>query len=443
MKSEIYKEMVCSLVNYFKSGEISPSRFRLGIEIEHFILDRYTLLTTPYHDDYGISAILKELVKNGWKPIYENDNIIGLKGRNLDISLEPGGQLELSLYPVENLVEIEKIYLEFLEEIDPILVRYNKILLAAGYQPISKIKEIELLPKKRYSFMYEYFRDKGIYAHNMMKGTASIQLNIDYSSEEDYRKKMRTAYYLSPLIYFFFDNAPFFEGKEYPNFNIRSIIWNNCDSDRCGLIDGIFDDDFGYETYAKYILDMPVIIDKKDGQLIAVGSKPAKDIIDINNFTDSSKDHILSMAFPDIRLKKYLEIRIGDSLPYPYNMSYVAFWKGLLYDLENLNYLYEKVKIYSEDDIIKIHGDIKENGIESDIYGKPLYSFMNELLKLSSQGLESHEKKYITILDSLLRENMNPKMKTLKKYNDGYTIFDSINWSIVGGDSSDVKKNIL
>src|SRR5690554_3912866 len=220
MNIDRYKKQINTLVEYFSSGEVEDSEFKLGMEIEHFIVKVDSMETVPYYGIDGIEGILKDFLKNNWQGIYENKHLIALKGEYADISVEPGGQFELSLHPVKNLNEIDVIYKDFLNEISDILNKRESLLLSLGYQPVSKIENIPLLPKKRYDYMYRYFKNKGKYAHNMMKGTASIQLNIDYQSEKDFSKKMRVSNFLAPFIYYFFDNSPFFESKIANDFRV-------------------------------------------------------------------------------------------------------------------------------------------------------------------------------------------------------------------------------
>lgn len=433
-----YKKMLEALLTYFKSGECDVSNYKLGMELEHFILNKDTLKSIPYQGKYGIEEILNELTLYGWQAVYEDGYLLGLRGRDANISLEPGGQFELSFQPVNSLKEFENIYNNILNQLLPILEKRNYILFTTGYHPVSKIEEIKLLPKERYQYMYEYFKNKGKYAHNMMKGTSSIQVNLDYSSEDDFRKKIRVAYFLSPLIYYFFDNGPFFEGIINSSSNIRSDIWDNCDRDRCGFIDNVFNDNFSYSDYANYILNTPTLISLIDKKLVFTGEKLNKEVYDINSFSENEIEHILSMVFPDVRIKKFIEIRMGDSLPYPLNLSYIAFWQGLLYNKVNLDRLYEKAKKYKKIDIINIKNDIRFNGRKGDAYGKPLDEFMFELLEMASGALEKNEFKYLSILKKFLIENDNPKMKTLNIYNREGNIKEAVEWCIVKGGLTDI-----
>ncbi|MFW6015954.1 MAG: glutamate--cysteine ligase [bacterium] len=428
MESNNYQERKKFLVEYFRSGEVDNSKFKLGMEIEHFIVKKDTMEAVPYYGLDGIEGILKEMLKNAWQGVYDNKNIIGLQGDKADISLEPGGQFELSLHPVNSLKEIDSIYKVFLNDISDILKERNLILLNLGYQPVTNIYNIPLLPKKRYEYMYRYFEDKGKYAHNMMKGTASIQLNIDYSSEEDFAKKMRVANFLSPFVYYFFDNSPFFEGKITNDFRARSLIWDNCDNARCGFVNNVFKKDFSYSDYADYILNLPSITYMKKDRLYYSGEDRIKDIFVPGDFSKKEMEHFLSMAFPEVRLKKYIELRSGDSLPYPYNLAYIAFLKTLLYNQSNLDNLYKESLAFSEDSILKLKANINNNENDIIIKDRPIDEYMSFLLSMVEKPLEKEEKKYLIYLEEIIKDKEYLKNKTLNLYNSGSTLKEALSW---------------
>lgn len=424
------QEKMKQLVHYFKSGEKDPDEFKIGLELEHFVLAGDSFKAVTYHGENGIEGLLSELADKGFEPVYEAGYLLGLKRDNYSIALEPGGQMELSLPPFRSIRESEELYLKIIDEIKPLLEKRNFFLMNTGYQVVSKISEIELLPKERYQHMFNYFKNKGRYAHNMMKGTAALHINLDYCNEEDFRKKIRTAYFLSPLVYYFFDNSPFFEGAVNYNASIRSIIWDNCDNDRCGYVQNLFKEDYSYSDYASYILNTPPIIVMKDDGLLFTGEKLNKDIFRDTVFNNEEIAHLLSMVFPDVRLKKYLEIRVGDSLPYPYNLSYAAFWKGLLYNEKNLDLLYMKALNYKREDLDFIKNSIRKEGIKSECYGIPLKEFMYQLIEMAENGLAEDEQKYLVSIKEMLEENSIPKMKTLSEYEKSGDLNSALAWCI-------------
>lgn len=422
-----YKKQIDILVEYFDSNERNEKL--IGIEIEHFILEQETLKAVSYYQKQGIEDILKELKKSGWEPIYEKEYLVGLNKKEAAISLEPGGQIELSIAPREKITDIEKIYFSFLKEIIPILEARNKVLYTIGYQPVSSINDIPILPKSRYKYMFKYFNDKGKYAHNMMKGTGSLHINIDFYSEKDYIKKNRIANFLSPFIYAIFDNSPFFEGNICQNPSFRALIWDNCDSDRCGLINNLFKSNFDYQNYAEYVLNTPLIISKNEDKLKFTDDKLFKEVFDPCNYSKNNIKHGLSMVFPDVRTKKYLEIRMSDSIPYPYNLGYVAFWKGLLYVEENVDYFYSQIKNYTEQTIKKVREQIKLKGIKANFppdSNNNILEFFKPVLKLAKNGLTTKERKYLSVIEDMIANEVTPKMVTLKKLNRGKK--EALNW---------------
>ena len=210
--------------------------------------------------------------------------------------------------------------------------------------------------------MFNYFKDKGVHAHNMMKGTASLQLAFDYSSEEDYIKKFKVTNALSPVVYALFDNAYYFEGRPWGRHNLRAHIWENCDRDRSGIVDSAFDDDFGYRKYAEYILNGPPIFMDNGRDMYFTGSKPYKEMFNPEDYSIEELEHVLTMFFPDVRTKKYVEIRMMDAVPYPLNLSAMALWKGILYDEDNLNQAYNCIKDINMEHMDKAKESIIEKG---------------------------------------------------------------------------------
>ncbi len=383
--SDLYEKQIEILVDYFKKAEAEKTDFKLGIEIEHLILHKEDLKAVTFFEKKGIENILKTMLVNGnWEPVYENEYLVGLNGKQSYITLEPGGQFEISINPLAEVSKIQEIYYSFLEEIIPILEDYSYYLTAVGYQPESLINDIPLLPKERYRYMYKYFQEKGKFAYNMMKGTASIHISIDYHDEDDYIKKTTVANNLTPLIYSTFANTPFFEGEINDSDSIRSIIWDNCDRQRCHF--NKFNQ--GYRAYAEFILNTPPILVKKDGQLVYTAEKPFKEILDPQDYTMEELRHILTMVFPPVRTKEYIELRMGDSLPYPFSLGYILFWKGILYNEENLNWLYNKF--------------LHESNVNFD------RDFFNLLLQRAREGVDIKERYFLDKIENLVRGGMSP-----------------------------------
>lgn len=396
------------IMEFIKSGEKQKSQLKLGAELEHIIVNKKDFETVNYYQEKGIQDTLKKLAPKGYKPKYEGEYLIGLEGKNDAITLEPGGQLEISIKPCIAMKEIETIYFDFLDKIIPILEANDQLIMAIGYHPKTSIKDIPFNPKERYKYMAEYLGKKGCYAHNMMKGTASLQVVIDYEDEEDFKKKFKVANFLSPLFHLITDNAPIFEGKVYEKNIIRSVIWENTDSNRSSIIPGSIEKDFGYREYAEYILEIPPIFIKKDNEFIYTGDTQAKDLMDTDVMTDEEIDHVLSMVFPDVRVRRYMELRMGDALPYPLSFAYIALVKGIFYNDLALKYLYEMAKVSEDEKVIIAKQSMAEKGFSARFLCKCTYDFIPILFDLARKGLNEEEKSYLAFLEKLIFKLQNP-----------------------------------
>ena len=425
-----YNKQLGEIVNYFRNREKKIEDFKIGVEFEHFIIDRDTFKTVSYYGENGVEELLKELEKTGWVGSYEGgEYLLGLKKENRTISLEPGSQLELSINAGIGLEYIYKEYKEFLDEITPILERNNQLIITTGYHPETKIDEIKLLPKDRYNIMFDYFKDKGRNAHNMMKGTAALQVSIDYSSEEDYIKKFRVANALSPILYGLFDNAYYFEGEEWGYHNLRTNIWNNCDDNRAGTVENALRDDFNYESYGEYILNRPPIFTMRDGQTIATGEKKVKEILDPDNYTEDELEHLLTMFFPDVRTKGFIEIRQMDSIPPILSMGVVALIKGIFYSEENLDFLYNKLKDLTIEDITKAKYGIIEKGLKTKLIDMDIVEWGNLLINLAKDKLDENEMKFILPLEIMVGQEKNPYELTKARQEFGKK--EALKWCVL------------
>ncbi|MCB5560575.1 glutamate--cysteine ligase, partial [Anaerosalibacter bizertensis] len=424
-----YIKQVKEIEKYFKDNEKEEKDFKIGVEFEHFIIDKDSLKTISYYGDNGVEETLEELVSKGWKDTYEGKYLLGLNKNGTTITLEPGSQFELSIGARKDIKEIEKEYFNVLNEIVPILERKNQALITIGYQPETKISDIKILPKQRYAYMYEYFKKRGAFAHNMMKGTASLQVSFDYKSEEDYIRKFKLANIISPVIYAIFDNAFYFEGETWNKRNLRTHIWENCDSDRCGIVDIALDKDFGYKKYAEYILNRPPIFIDDGEELYYTGNKPYKEIFNIDDYSIEELEHVLTMFFPDVRTKKYVEVRMMDSVPYPLNFSAIALLKGILYDEKNINNIYNYIGDIDILDTNKAKGDIIEKGLDGKLKDKTIYEIAKYIIEIAKSGLNEEEREYIIPLEKMISEKKTPYDITRDK--DSISKKEALDWCIV------------
>lgn len=399
-----YEDKVEKIVDFIKSGEKDEKDFKVGFEVEHFVVDKNSLETVRYEGENGIRKSLEELKDLGYEGIYEGEYIMGLHKDGTSISIEPAAQFEISLDSQNSVDKLFETYKKTMAEIIPIFDKKGQLLVEVGYQVKDKIADIPRIPKDRYKFMYEYFEKyAGPMAHNMMKGSASLQVAIDYSDEDDFRKKYFLANALAPFFYSIFDNAYIFEGEVYENHNIRQTIWENCDKDRTGIYPFSFDNDLSYEKYAKKILATPSIFIKKDGKDIATNEKTFEEIFD-EDMSDEMVFHALSIVFPDVRVKKYIEIRMPDNMPFPYNFAAVSLIKNIFYDKEVLDYAYNLLAGFTYQKAQDLKKITVLRGIQAMYEDKKIYEWMLEII-----GQIKEDRKYIDPLKDLLEEQKTPR----------------------------------
>lgn len=399
-----YEDKVEKILDFIKSGEKDEKDFKEGFEVEHFVVDKNSLETVRYEGENGIRKSLEELKDLGYEGIYEGEYIMGLHKDGASISIEPAAQFEISLDSQNSVDKLFETYKKTMAEIIPIFDKKGQLLVEVGYQVKDKIADIPRIPKDRYKFMYEYFEKyAGPMAHNMMKGSASLQVAIDYSDEDDFRKKYFLANALAPFFYSIFDNAYIFEGEVYENHNIRQTIWENCDKDRTGIYPFSFDNDLSYEKYAKKILATPSIFIKKDGKDIATNEKTFEEIFD-QDMSDEMVFHALSIVFPDVRVKKYIEIRMPDNLPFPYNFAAVSLIKNIFYDKEVLDYAYNILAGFTYQKAQDLKKITVLRGIQAMYEDKKIFEWMLEII-----GKIKEDRKYIDPLKDLLEEQKTPR----------------------------------
>lgn len=426
-----YNNQINEIEKYFIKNKKTQDNFKIGVEFENFVVYKDTLKTVSYYGENGVAETLHDLEKLGYEGAYEGEYILGLEKGNKVITLEPGSQFELSIKAQKYIKDIEAEYLDFFKDLSPILESKNQQIMAVGYHPETKIEEIKLLPKKRYDFMFNYFKTAGSMAHNMMKGTSALQVSLDYGSEEDYLKKFRVTNALSPVIYALFDNGLYFEGERYDKHNIRAKIWENCDVERSGIVTHALENDFSFKKYAEYVLNVPPILIAKEGEVKSTGTLLVKDVFDVENYSTEELEHLLTMVFPDVRTKKYIEIRMMDSVPYPLNLAVIALWTGLLYNDEVLNKVYNYVKDITIEDVKAAKADMMENGLLAKLRDKTFLEIGKDIVKLAKEGLPSDEVKYILPLEGMVEAGKNPYEITKDREYMGKK--QALQWTVLNG----------
>ncbi len=325
---DVNQDLKSGLIACFEAG-IKPNQW-IGAEFEHFVVDRTSLRTYDYYEPNGIRSILLELKNHGWQTHQSDDKLMFLQIENATITLEPGGQVELSIMPFEKIDDLLAIYKRFINDIHACLLP-EQALMSCGFHPRSTISSIPFIPKGRYAAMSEHFKRTGRYGHHMMKGTASTQVGIDFSSEEDCAKKYRLFSALSPFIAAYFDSAAYFEGAPTVGHTVRTQIWRETDPARSGVPEMAFDPNFNFAMYADYIRSVPPILMQVGDDVIETGLLLIDDLYQEKPFDKKQFEHVLTMVFPDIRLKNFLEIRMADALPYPYNFAFIEMMHAIAY----------------------------------------------------------------------------------------------------------------
>ncbi|NLY09077.1 MAG: glutamate--cysteine ligase [Tissierellia bacterium] len=425
-----YELQIQRFVNLIRAGEKPIHNFKVGVELEHIIVHQNDGSSVPYLGDEGIEGIMQDLIAKGWVAHDESGYVLTVTKEDMIITTEPGAQLEFSMTPKKTIAEMEETYNKFQSELLPILEERGLWALSIAYHPKTKINEINLLPKDRYHNMFDYFKQHGSRSHNMMKGTCALQIAVDFSDEEDYRKKFYVSNMLSNVFYSMFENGFFFEGEPCEMHNIRAYIWENTDNDRSGLVKGALDPDFNYEKYAKYLLERPAIYAYVDGEMTYTKGALIKDLVDPENAKDEELMHLFTMFFPDVRTKNFIEIRMFDAVPYPLSFSAIALMKGLLYDEENLEELYQSCRNLDVDRVMSARQELYYKGFGASQCERTVFEVALDLLEMARLGLPLDERKYLEPLEEMLTNRMNPYLKTEELYKRGF--IPSVKWCALG-----------
>jgi glutamate--cysteine ligase len=410
------------LVQYFQSHAKKREQMVIGIEAEFFCVFKDTGKSVPYHGPVGIHEILKALSRKfKYEPLLEGDNIIALKrGTNL-ISLEPGGQMELSAPPVSDVFKIEEQIKAFQKELKEIQTDFfpNVTWLAVGIQPFSTLDEIAWVPKHRYEIMAEYLKSRGTLSHHMMKRTATNHINVDYTSEENGMSNLRVALALTSIVSALFANSSFSLGKPNGFISERIQIWNHTDPDRTGLIPEFLQPGKTFKDYLKYVLDMPMIFIVRNGRWIPMKGIRFRDYLkkgfEGNQATIGDFEVHLSCAFPEARIKQYLEVR-GVDCQEPYLITSVAaFWKGILYDPKARDGAWELVSFAKPQDFVELHKDIAKEGMNAMLAGKSIKPIACDLVDLSCSSLAKQKVRKEDESECIFLERIREKISRCKK----------------------------
>jgi glutamate--cysteine ligase len=386
------------LVDYLASGARPREAWRIGTEHEKFPFLTDTLRPVPYSGRRSIRALLEGLRDRfGWLPVEENSNIIGLvdpKGEG-SISLEPGGQFELSGAPLENLHDTCEEVHDHLAQVREVGDILGIGFLGLGVLPKWTRADVPVMPKGRYAIMAPYMDRKGSLGRDMMFRSCTVQVNLDFSSEADMVKKLRVSLALQPVITALFANSPFLEGRPSGFKTFRAEIWRHTDADRTGMLPFAFDDGMGFERYVDYALGVPMYFVYRDGRYINVAGESFHDFLegrlaDLPGERPTIKDWSdhLTTIFPEVRLKKYLEMRGADAGPWRGLCALPAVWVGLLYDQSSLDDAWDMVREWTADGRQALRDAVPRQALSASIGGRSVREVARDVLRLSRAGLE-------------------------------------------------------
>jgi glutamate--cysteine ligase len=420
------------LVQYLAAGCKPRADWRIGTEHEKFAFNLENLKPLPYEGRCSIRAMLEGLTRFGWTPVTENDLPIALTKGGASITLEPGGQFELSGETLENLHETCREVHQHLDQVKQVAAEIGAGFLGIGFNPKWRREDVAWMPKGRYGIMRAYMPTKGDLGIDMMIRTCTIQVNLDFESEADMVEKFRLGLALQPVVTAMFANSPFVEGKPSGYLSYRSFVWTDTDPDRCGILPFVFEDGFGFEGYVDYMLDVPMYFVYRDGRYIDASGQSFRDFLagrlpalpgQVPTMGDWT-DH-LTTVFPEVRLKRFLEMRGADGGPWRSICALPAFWVGLFYDPEAQAAAAALVSDWTDRDHVYLRDEVPRHALKTDFRGRPLIEVAREAVAISRAGLArrarldgegNDEVHHLDTLDEILERELTPAEIKLANY---------------------------
>jgi len=421
------------LIEWMAAGGRPKDQWRIGTEHEKFGFLTDTLKPLPYDGPRGVRAVLEGLANRfDWIPITEGGHPIALKKDDCSITLEPGGQLELSGGLLDNLHqtcnEVNTHLAQVREVAEPLGIGF----IGLGFHPTATLDEIEWMPKGRYVIMRNYMPKVGTMGLDMMKRTCTVQVNLDFSDEADMVAKFRASLALQPIATALFANSPFKEGQPTGYQSYRSHVWTDTDNDRTGMMPWVFESGMGFERYVDWMLDVPMYFVYRDGQHIDTAGASFRDFMagrlaalpgEYPRLSDW-EDH-MTTAFPEVRLKRFLEMRGADGGPWGRLCALPAFWVGLLYDQTNLDHCLDLVKHWSADERASLRNEVAVKGLEATIAGASVRDLARECVEMARGGLAKrqrlsgsgdHEGGFLVPLEEIIERGTTPAQEKLRSF---------------------------
>jgi len=388
------------LVSYLESGNKPADAWRIGTEHEKFVFRTDDLTRAPYEGPRGIGKLLDGLRRFKWEPIEEMGRAIALGKGDCAITLEPGGQFELSGAPLKTIHQTCDEVHEHLDQVKAVTAELGLGMVGLGFDPKWPRADVPWMPKGRYKIMREYMPKKGKLGLDMMLRTCTVQVNLDYADEADMVKKFRVSLALQPVATALFANSPFTEGKPNGFLSYRSHIWTDTDPDRCGILPFVFETGMGFERYVDYLLDVPMYFVYRNGAYIDVAGHSFRDFLkgrlaalpgeipDMGDWTDH-----MTTVFPEVRLKRYLEMRGADGGPWRRLCALPALWTGLLYDQTALDAAWDLVRDWTSEEHAALRRDVPRQALKTTFRGKPLQGVAKQVVEIARNGLQARCRK--------------------------------------------------
>jgi glutamate--cysteine ligase len=386
-------ESIDALVSYLRAGEKPPECWRVGTEHEKIGLHTGDHSPVGYAGERGIGKLLEQMAElGGWEPVFDDGNIVGLQKDRASITLEPGGQLELSGAPLRTIHETCQEFHTHLDVVRRVSEPLEIIWLGLGIHPIHSVEQLPQMPKQRYRIMRRYLPTRGSRSLIMMFATATVQANLDYESEQDMVEKVRTALGISPIVSAIFANSSLSEGKANGFVSRRMHAWTDTDPDRCGMLPIAFESDFGYRRYVEWALDVPMFFVVREDRYEAAHDQTFRQFLESGRGKErptlADFDRHLTTLFPDVRVKQFIEVRGADAVPPDLTCSLPALWKGVLYDAIAREAAGGLVSGMTQDEREAASEAVARHGLAANYAGQPVLELARELAEIARGGLQ-------------------------------------------------------
>ena len=436
-----------ALAAYLAEGCKPPSAYRVGAEHEKFPFRTGSFEPVPYEGDAGIFAMLEGMKRFGWEDVSEGETLIGLHRGGANISLEPGGQFELSGAPLETIHDIHEETVQHLAEVRAVGQDLGLGFLALGFTPVWKREDVPVMPKGRYKIMRAYMPKVGGLGLDMMFRTCTVQANLDFCSEADMVKKYRISLALQPVVTALFANSPFVEGRPSGFLTARANVWTDTDAARTGLLDFVFEEGFGFEAYARYAMDVPMYFAKRGDRYVDLSGRSFRRFI-AGTLDELPGDHAtmkdwadhLTTIFPEARLKQYLEMRGADNGPLERLSALPALWAGVFYDPTALDAAWDLCCDWTPEDRRGLRTDVARLGLKAEVAGRSVQAVAQDLLAIARGGLKARararegladETSYLAPLDEIASSGVTPAERLLELYHGPWggeirNVFDAL-----------------